>query len=388
MKSANRILSPLMFLAATICAGCNGGGQTITSGGFVASGSETKAGNSEPMAVNVFEVRAQAKEDRVIPAVLSTEFTALVLAPRDGALVQLFGEEGASVKKGEPLARLNDDDLRSQLAQAELNVSRLLVEERQFESTVKVNQAELEQEAALLKDGLISGRQFDRSKYALEGAAQELEKGRLATRTARSRVEDARAEVEKCIIRAPISGVITHRYANRGTSLIRNDKLFEIARLDSLEVRFQWPQSEQEQFAPGRSLNLSLAGSDRIVAQARIRRKEPTIDALSNTRGYLADVIGGAGFALGQAVSVRLPQAGGAASFWIPRTAFPGGVNLRPGTPNVIFVLAGKHAKGQVVWVNDSRGDQVEITSGLAAGDRVILSPPAELKAGDLIQAR
>src|SRR5262249_58549542 len=127
--------------------------------------------------------------------------------------------------------------------------------------------------------------------------------------------------------------VIRNRYANRGTSLIRNDKLFEIAQLDSLEVRFQWPQSEQEQFAPGRLLNLSLAGSDRIVAQARIRRKDPTIDALSNTRGYLADVIGGAGPSSGPGGGGCPPPPGGGASPRVSRPPSPPRACSPPGPP-------------------------------------------------------
>jgi RND family efflux transporter MFP subunit len=382
MKKAHFFLLPLVFFAGLISAGCDGETQPMTSGGATASAAEPKA----PVAVNLFEVHARAKEDRVIPAVLSTESTAMVIAPRDGVVLQILAEEGAAVKKGDALARLNDEDLRSQFSQAELEVSRLLVEERQYEATVKVNQTELEQEAMLLKDGLTSKRQYDRSKYRLDGSIQELEKMRLATQTARAHVEDARAEVEKCTVRAPISGVITHRYANLGTSLVRNDKLFEVAQVASLEVKFQWPQSEPDVLAPGRMLQLTLAGNDRVIAQARIRRMDPTIDALSNTRGYLADVIGGSGLVPGQAVSIRLPQSGAAGSLWIPRAAFPPNNNPRPGTPIVLFVFDGKQAMSRIVWINESKGDLVEVTSGLVAGDRVILSPPSSLKAGDLVQ--
>jgi membrane fusion protein (multidrug efflux system) len=197
-----------------------------------------------------------------------------------------------------------------------------------------------------------------------------------------------KVEFEKCIIRAPLTGIITHSYTKLGTSIIRNDKLFEVARLSPLEVKFQLPQSEQPQFGPGRLLNLSLSGSDRVVAQARIRRLDPVVEALSNTRGYLADVIGGAGLVPGQAVTVRLPRIGGASAFSVPRTAFPSTAELRPGAPNTLFILDGNRAKARVVWISAADGDQVEVNSGLAAGDRVILAPPADLKAGDFVQVR
>jgi hypothetical protein len=50
-----------------------------------------------------------------------------------------------------------------------------------------------------------------------------------------------------------------------------------------------------------------------------------------------------------------------------------------------VFVAAGSKCAARAVWVNSIDGDQVEIISGLAMGDQVILSPPGNLKAGDLV---
>src|SRR5437879_3885614 len=65
---------------------------------------------------------------QLIPAVISNERTAVVLAQREGVLVGLSGQENARVAQGEELARLNDDDLRAQLHQAELEANRITVE--------------------------------------------------------------------------------------------------------------------------------------------------------------------------------------------------------------------------------------------------------------------
>lgn len=388
MNSRNRFMLCLVVLSMMALAGCSADSKAVSGGNSLAATSTPLAIPHAPIMVEVFEVKPQIKSEQLIPAVLSTEAKATVLAQRDGAIIDLRGQEGARVTKGEELARLNEDDVRTQLEQAELEVTRLSVEERQYEAAVKVNQSDLEQETALLKDGLTSKRQFDHMRYKLEGSAQELEKSRLATQTARSRVEATKVEIGKCIIRAPITGIITHRYATLGTGIIRNDKLFEVAQLTPLEVKFQLRQSDSAQFGPGHLVSLSLAGSDRIVAQARIRRLDPVAEALSNTRGYLADVIGGAGLIPGMAITVRLPRAKAAATLSVPRVAFPAAAELHLDTPHALFILDGNRAKSRVVWVNAVEGDQVEINSGLAAGDRVILAPPVELKAGDLVQVR
>ena len=344
-----------------------------------------------PLTVEVLEVKPAAAGEELIPAVLSTEATATVLAQRDGMLIELRGQEGTLVKKGEPLARLSADDMHTQLEQAQLEVARLTVEERQHEALVKLNQTELNQETELFKDGLTSKRQLERAQNKLEGSVQELEKLRLATQTARSRVEAVQIESEKCVIRAPFTGVVTHRFAKLGATITRNDKLFEVAQLSQLEVKIQVPQSAQTQLSPGCLLKLSLSDDERIVAQARITRLDPIVDVLSNTRGYWAAVSGGKGLVPGLAVLVHLPHmahAGVATTLSVPRAAFPAASGLRPDTPQVLFVVDSDHAQSRVVQVQAIVGEQVEIKSGLNIGERVILTPPAELKAGDLVRIR
>ena len=385
MNGVNHYLACLVLLSAASLMGCSAGSKAAGTGRSPAPAAVSSPPLRAPIAVEVFEVKAQARGEQFIPAILSTEATATLLAQRDGTVIELRGREGEEVTKGEELARLSDDDLRAQFEQAQLEITRSSVEERQFEALVKVNQTELEQEAMLLKEGLISKRQLDRAQYKLEGSIQELEKARLATQTARARLEAVKIDIEKCVIRAPMTGIVTHRYAKLGTSIMRGEKLFEVAQLSPLTVKFQLP-ADYPRFAPGHLLNLSLAGSDRTVAQARIRQLDPVAEAASNTRGYLADVIGGAGLIPGLAVTVRLRREGSAATFSVPRAAFPIAAEPRPGAPTVLFILDGNRARSRAVWVSVVDGDRAEIFSGLAAGERVILLPPADLKASDLVQ--
>ena len=187
-------------------------------------------------------------------------------------------------------------------------------------------------------------------------------------------------------MRAPIAGVVIHRYATLGSSVAQNDKLFEVSKLSPLELKFQLPQNENRKLHPAEILNLSAVDSDLIIARARIRRIDPFADATSNTFGYLADVISGSGLMPGLAVNVHLPRAGDAVSFWIPRAAFPAGAVLRSSTSATLFIATGTKADARLVLVNTIEGDQVEIVSGLSAKDSVILLPPAELKDQDPIE--
>lgn len=370
-------------IAVAGLSGCGGKAQVSSANGSLNSSS----GSAQPVAVRVFQVTPSvARGDLLIPAALSIEGVAVVTSQRDGAIEHLRAQEGSRVSKGEVLARLSgDDDLRAQLRQAELEVKRLQVEQQQLDALVKLNGNEFEREKLLARQGLTSQSEVERAQFKFEAARLELEKSKVASQSAQAKAEGVKVELKKTTVSAPISGLVTHRYFEMGSSVAKNDKLFEISPLSPLQVRFQLPQADRSTLGPGSLVGVSLVEGDKIVASARVRRIQPVADAASNTYGYVADVIGGQGLTPGLAVNVRVPRSQSSPNVLVPQAAFPDSSNLRRGTAVTLFVVEGDRAAVRTVWVNTIDGDQVEVVSGLSAGDRVILSPPAQLKAGDLL---
>lgn len=345
--------------------------------------------SAAPVVVNVFDAQPSANSssgDLLIPAAISVEQIAVVLAEREGRIINLPGQEAARVTKGEILAQFNDDDQRFQLRQAEIEVNRLGVEEQQYDALVKLNRSELDRELLLAKQGVSSSADVERAKYKHEQSVHEYDKTRLATEGARARVEAAKLELQKSTVRAPITGIITRRYIALGTNVARNDKLFEVSKLAPLQVKFQLPQTEKIMPTRGQIVSLSAVNNSQPIATARIRRIDPIADATINTFGYLADVISGSGLMPGVAVNVHLPRPPNVGSFWIPRAAFQPTADLQNGSSMTLFVVEGDKASSRVVLVSGFEGDQVEVVSGLVKDDRVVLAPPAGLKDGDVVQ--
>lgn len=391
MSSTHKILLAVVFLSAGLAAaGCRAESRARRGEGSAASPADpTAPAAAPPVAVQTFEVQpTNVAAELSVPASVSVEGTALVIAQREGVVTRLDAQEGGRVSKGQTLAVLSNDDQLTELRRAELDVSRLKVEEQQYESLVKVSRNELEREQALFRDGVSSQRDLERAQFRLDGALSELEKTRIATRTAQAKVEAVRYEIEKGTVRAPIAGLVTRRHVNVGTGVTKNEKLFEVSPLAPLQVRFQLPQTERGRLGPGSLVALFLPDSDRAVAQARVRRLDPVADAASNTFGYLADVVGGAGLIPGTAVNVRVPRPGARQTFWVPRAAFPAGaLEQAAGATATLLVVEGERCAARAVTLGASDGEQIEITAGLAAGERVILAPPANLKTGDVVEA-
>ncbi len=363
----NRTLSLIIF--AVFVSACGSKRAQLTT-------PVSAAGLKRGVEVSVFEVKSSpVKSEPSIPAVLTVEHTAVVLAQRDGIVTGLRGEEGMRVTKGQVIAQLDDRDLRIQLGEATLEVSRLLVEEQQYQAQAQVNRSELEQEKALFKDGLTSRRQLDRAQARLDVSVQEAEKSRLNTRIARAKVDAARAEIDKTLICAPFDGIIIHRHVSQGANAVRNDKLFELSQPGPLQVRFQSTPARHGE------VELLLPDGNQVVAHARIQRVTPVADVASNTLGYVAEVIGGTGLIPGMAVNVRFPGPAASAALWIPRLALAADASS-------VFAVDGERCAKRAVLTGSTDVDQVEVVSGLAAGDLVILAPPSTLKSGDAIEIK
>lgn len=374
----------ILVCCGCLLAGCTRGGKTAEPGKSATPSNPSGV----PVVVNVFDAQPSGNlsGDLMIPAAISVEQTALVLAEREGRIVNLQVQEAARVAKGEVLAQFNEDDQRSQLRQAEIEVSRLTVEEQQYDSLVKLNRSELDRELVLNKQGVSSATDVERARYKHDQSVHEYNKTRLATEGARARVEAVKLELQKSTVRAPISGFITHRYVALGTNVAKNEKLFEVSKLSPLLVKFQLPQTEKNKPVRGQIIRLSAMNDGEVIATARIRRIDPIADATTNTFGYLADVVGGTGLMPGLAVNVHLPRGGNTDSFWIPRAAFHPDADLHNGSSITLFVVEGDKASSRIVVVSGLEGDQVEVVSGLVKDDRVVLAPPIGLKDGDLVQ--
>jgi RND family efflux transporter MFP subunit len=198
----------------------------------------------------------------------------------------------------------------------------LKVEAQQLQALVKLNRSELDRESLLASQGLVSKGEVERAQYKLEQSVQEQEKTRLATESAMAKLEVVKLEMQKTTVRAPVAGVVTRRYIAPGTNVAKNDKLFEVAQLSRIELRFRVPQTAGNLLECGQVLGLSTDDQGRVIAKARIRRRDPIADAISNTFGYVAEIVGPGNLMPGLTVYVHLPRAGDG-KFWLPLSRVP-----------------------------------------------------------------
>lgn len=171
-----------------------------------------------------------------------------------GKIREVFVEEGDPVKRGQPLARLVDDDIQSRLAQAQAAVlaakaslDKVLTGARpmeRFEAAAALREAETvlfnarkenQRRAKLVSDGVISREEADRAErdylVAIQKMAQAREHFQLIDAPSReedirraeaeygqaqAQLEEAVATADKALIRSPIDGVVLRKHRRAG----------------------------------------------------------------------------------------------------------------------------------------------------------------------------
>lgn len=275
-------------------------------------------------------------------------------AETSGKVTGIHFVEGAAVKKGALLVKLNDSDLRANLDR--YNYSKKLAEVR-FRRYEK-----------LFAQKVISQDDYDTALSEMN--------------VQQSFIDLYKAQIEKTEIRAPFDGVVGLRYVSLGTLVTAATRIATLQRLDSLKIDFAVPEKYSGRIKAGRDIHFTVAGGLRKY-DARIYAIDPKID--SNTRTLLARAIApnndGTLFpGAFTSVSIELEQLPGA--LLIPAEAVISGLDEK----NVFAIENGVSVR-RSVETGSRTATEVHIVSGLKPGDEVITSGLQQMRANQAVEA-
>ena len=298
---------------------------------------------------------------------------ALVSAPVEGVIRDVFASVGDQVRQGDVLAVLDSREL----AEAKAAYLSTL-------ASMELVRPEFERERALFDRGVSTESRF-------QTARRELEEARIAVRSAQYQLDalgvdetarDALADPEtgalsRYALIAPMAGVITERHAVRG----------EFAEAGDVEPTFVIADSRQVW------VDAAIYGPDmlRVRQGARARIRLADAEQIASVVSFVAPQIGEAtrtGLARlivdnedgrlmpGAFVTVELEDAAAAQSLRAPASA----IQMLEGE-TVVFVPEGDRFEARPVRLGRRGPDYVEIVSGLALGDALVVEGAFALKA-------
>ncbi len=270
---------------------------------------------------------------------LFVERDAVVAARASGMLERLGVDLGVRVAAGEPIGQVESAGQAIALDQATAArdlAGRAATRARALSKTNGVTPAELEQ-------------------LELQHAQAELA------------VRKARRDLELTRVVAPFAGIVTARYVRAPRLIVAGDTLVRIAELSPLLARVRIPEHAATAVRVGEPAVVKMLDGGSV--SAHVARLSPAFDPASGTREAVLQVEGGSLLLPGASVQVRLGRQQRRVLV-VPRSAVSAG-------GFVLVVDRDRTTMRAVTLGEELEGGRVEVSSGLAIGERIVRSPPS-----------
>lgn len=310
----------------------------------------------------VLKVRAtQARAGALAITTVRTGFlepvTATKIAPEVAGTIALRGfSDGQVVKAGEVLFRLEAGRQRLALDGARAAISAAKVEVSFLEQELGRTQKLVERKAA-------ATRQLDAARLNLDRAQANLEQAEVAERKAQRALRDT-------TLRAPHDGVVHGRQADVGDQVAPGRPLLELVDLSRVRLRVGVGGASASRLRQGTTGTLLVDDLGGLALSAQLVAVAPR----SDPRTGLFEVIyeaappPDAGVRGGMVARVRVDE-GASSVVLVPRAA----LLLERGAP-ALFIADGGRASKRTVRTGRSDDTSIEVSSGLRAGEWVIIT--------------
>ena len=290
-----------------------------------------------------------------LPARVQAVFDSSLALDKPGLVAELTVDRGTTVTEGQVLLRLEDSAWKAALASADIQI--------------REARRELDRWQELRKTGAVSTSEFDSVQTRFDLAQVER--------------NNARVNVEKCILKSPVSGVVVDRYVELGEHVAEGAPAFRVVNIDLVKLTIDVPERDVVQLQPGVAMTFvidSLPGhtfTGNVTFVSSAARPEnnsfPAELTVENPNGLLRP---------GMIARVNLSRGIRDSALVLPF----GAVVPKKGD-YVVFILKDGKALQRLVKIDYFSDYDVVLASGIEAGEEVIVEGNRALADGMTVNA-
>jgi RND family efflux transporter MFP subunit len=340
-------------------------------------------------------IASPSSSDLLLPSNITPITEAVINARAEGYLKRRYVDIGDRVKAGQLMAEVDAPELDQQVQQARAALSQLqaalahaqhaLAQSRANEHLSDVT---AQRWKTLAERGVVSKQEYDQKQAQFDSDAAAVQSAESDIKAAEDNIRASQANLDRLIqlqvyekITAPFAGIVTARNVDVGAliSTTGTTPLFRVAQIDVLRVDVDVPEQSAPFIKVGEPAELTLQEFGNRKFIGHVSRTANSLDPTSRT--LLTEVqVQNADQVLmpNMFANVRLIGARNGAALIVPGEA----IIARPDGTQVAKLINGNHIHFQPVQLGRDYGNRIEIVSGLAAGDRVIVNPTDDVREG------
>lgn len=300
---------------------------------------------------------------------LAAEREAKVRAQVGGQVLEVYADQGQAVRQGQPLARIDASALTDAAASAGTQV-------RSSELSVEMAQRNLERAQTLNRAGAMSDRD-------LETARTQLAQAQASLAGARSTRASASKQLGNTSVTSPITGVVAMRPVSAGDIVQTGGELFTVVDPHSMRLEANVPADQLSQLHVGSTVSFTVNGYPGRTFTGRVQRIAPAADPATRQVPVVVTIPNAEGTLVAGLFAQGRVESTVRQGIVVPASA----LDETGVAPTVLRLKGGKAERVAVqVGTRDPDAETVEITSGLAQGDTVLVGPAVGTAPGTTVR--
>jgi RND family efflux transporter MFP subunit len=321
-----------------------------------------------------------------VTGTLSPKHQAEMKSEYAGVVAQVYVNDWAKVRKGDPLLKVDTREGEVLLLKAKAALQMARAGQLEAGSAVARADREYDRAVKLQESGLITRQGMDDARTQQEEAAARIAAAKAQVAAAGEDVAQATTRLSKAVLRSPFDGTVAERLVSAGDLVGEMQKVvFRLVDNRLLELTVSVPSSEMAPLRVGQPVRFSTDAFPGREFEGKIAHINPSVSPGDRSVRVIAEVpnvpevLKGGLFVKGRiATGVRKGVV------LIPRTALLSwNVAARKGE---VFAVDNNVARRRGVATGAVEGDRVEISSGLRPGETVVTRGAFLLSEGDAVK--
>lgn len=355
-------------------AAASGGGRRGGFGGF--AGGAVRP----PLTVELAHpTRATVAQQLTVVGNLIGDATVAVVPKAAGRLEQVYVRLGDRVGRGQRIAKIEDQEIREQVRQAEAAFEVAKATIRQREADLQLALTNVERSRSLFARDLLPKQTLDDNEARYQAAQAQLDLARAQNTQSQARLDELRITMQNTTIVSPVNGFVARRAADAGAFVSNNAPVVDVVDIDRVRFVANVVEKDLKQVQTGDAAKVEVDAFPGETFRGRIARVAPVLDPSTRTASIEIE-IPNPGYRLkpGMYARVGITTEAHNNALVVPPNALVD-VDGRRG----VFLASNNTAAFRPVEIGIEEPARVEILDGITESDAVVTTGAAGLRDGD-----